>query len=102
MHAACMAISMPTLRGSSGVESTVSHANQTATFTRLVAGATTLIVGVLVFNEIEAALPTTNTGIDQTTIVNDIATAMELAPIVLLVIVAALVLAQVGGFGGNR
>jgi len=47
-------------------------------------------------------LPTTNTGIDQTTIVNDIATAMELAPIVLLVIVAALVLAQVGGFGGNR
>ena len=57
---------------------------------------------MLIFNEIEAALPDSQSGIDQTAIVGDIATAMELAPIVLLVIVAALVLAQVSGFGGNR
>ncbi|MDR9412730.1 MAG: hypothetical protein RI531_08975 [Haloferacaceae archaeon] len=97
-----MALTMPTLRRSRGTEVASTQNNQVATFTRLVAGAVTLIVGVLIFNEIEAALPDSGTGIDQTAIVGDIATAMELAPIVLLVIVAALVLAQVSGFGGNR
>ena len=94
--------SLPTLRSGTSSASVSTSNDQVATFTRLVAGAVTLIVGVLIFNEIEAALPNTSTGIDQTSIVSDIATAMELAPIVLLVIVAALVLAQVSGFGGNR
>ncbi|MDR9412731.1 MAG: hypothetical protein RI531_08980 [Haloferacaceae archaeon] len=94
--------SLPTLRSATSGGSVSTSNDQVATFTRLVAGAVTLIVGVLIFNEIEAALPNTTTGIDQTSIVTDIATAMELAPIVLLVIVAALVLAQVSGFGGNR
>jgi len=94
--------SLPTLRSGTSSASVSTSNDQVATFTRLVAGAVTLIVGVLIFNEIEAALPNTSTGIDQTSIVTDIATAMELAPIVLLVIVAALVLAQVSGFGGNR
>ena len=94
--------SLPTLRSGTSTASVSTSNDQVATFTRLVAGAVTLIVGVLIFNEIEAALPNTSTGIDQTSIVSDIATAMELAPIVLLVIVAALVLAQVSGFGGNR
>ncbi|MDR9382749.1 MAG: hypothetical protein RI560_13935 [Natronomonas sp.] len=94
--------SLPTLRSGTSSASVSTSNDQVATFTRLVAGAVTLIVGVLIFNEIEAALPNTTTGIDQTSIVTDIATAMELAPIVLLVIVAALVLAQVSGFGGNR
>jgi len=94
--------SLPTLRSGTSTASVSTSNDQVATFTRLVAGAVTLIVGVLIFNEIEAALPNTSTGIDQTSIVTDIATAMELAPIVLLVIVAALVLAQVSGFGGNR
>jgi len=94
--------SLPTLRSGTSTASVSTSNDQVATFTRLVAGAVTLIVGVLIFNEIEAALPNTTTGVDQTAIVGDIATAMELAPIVLLVIVAALVLAQVSGFGGNR
>ena len=96
--------SLPTLRSGMSSASVSTSNDQVATFTRLVAGAVTLIVGVLIFNEIEAALPdpANTSGIDQTAIVGDIATAMELAPIVLLVIVAALVLAQVSGFGGNR
>jgi len=91
-----MAIAMPTLR--SGASTVVTTNEQTATFTRLVSGALTLLIGVLIFNEVEGALPSGG-AINMSAITADISTAMELAPIALLVIVAALVLAQVTGFG---
>jgi hypothetical protein len=73
--------------------------SQGATFNRMVTAAITLIVGVLVFNQVIGALPTTNGGINRSGIVDTVQSAFELAPIVLIVLVAALVLAQVSGFG---
>jgi uncharacterized membrane protein required for colicin V production len=67
-------------------------------FNRMVTAAVTLIVGVLVFNQILDALPSTSGGIDRTNITDTIGSAFELAPVVLIVLVAALVLAQVSGF----
>jgi hypothetical protein len=99
-----MAISMPTLRTS--VEDSVitnTRNDQAGSFIQLVTASIVLIVGILIFNEINASLPSTTGGIDSTAVVGDISTAMELAPIVLLVIVASIVLAQVSGFGvGGR
>jgi hypothetical protein len=64
----------------------------------MVTAAVTLIIGVLVFNQILGALPTSSTGINRTGIVNTVESAFQLAPVVLIVLVAALVLAQVSGF----
>jgi hypothetical protein len=73
-------------------------ANQMASFNRMVTASIVLIVGVLIFNEIEGALPSTTGGIDSTPIVSTIGDAFGLAPIVLVVLVAALILAQVNSF----
>jgi len=51
-----------------------------------------------VFNQILDALPETAGGINRTGITDTISSAFELAPVVLIVLVAALVLAQVAGF----
>jgi hypothetical protein len=67
-------------------------------FNRMVTAAVTLIVGVLVFNQILSALPTTSGGINRSGITGTIESAFQLAPVVLIVLVAALVLAQVAGF----
>lgn len=75
--------------------------SQGATFNRMVTAAITLIIGVLVFNEILDALPSTSGGINRSSIVGTVESAFTLAPIVLIVLVAALVLAQVSGFGSN-
>jgi len=72
--------------------------SQMVSFNRMVTAAVTLIVGVLVFNQILSALPTTSAGINRTGIVSTIESAFVLAPVVLIVLVAALVLAQVAGF----
>jgi hypothetical protein len=73
-------------------------ASQVVTFNSMVVGAITLIIGVLVFNQVETSLPTTTGGIDQAPIISTIGSAFELAPIVLVVLVASLILAQVSGF----
>jgi len=73
-------------------------ASQMVTFNSMVVSAITLIVGVLIFNSVESSLPSTTGGIDQTPIVDTIGSAFELAPIVLVVLVAALILAQVSSF----
>jgi hypothetical protein len=73
--------------------------NQSLTFNRLVVAAITLIVGVLVFNQVLDSLPSTSGGINRTNIVGTIESAMVLAPVVLIVLVAALILAQVTDFG---
>jgi hypothetical protein len=67
-------------------------------FNRMVTAAVTLVVGILVFNQILNALPETTGGINRTGIVGTIEAAFNLAPVVLIVLVAALVLAQVAGF----
>ena len=72
--------------------------SQGASFNRMVTAAVTLIIGVLVFNQILGALPTSSTGINRTGIVSTVESAFQLAPVVLIVLVAALVLAQVSGF----
>jgi hypothetical protein len=79
-----------------------SRNDQAQSFIQLATGAIVLVVTVLIFNEINASLPDTTGGINDTAVVSDISTAMELAPVVLLVIVASLVLFQVSGFGGMR
>jgi len=96
-----MKISMPTLRQAveDGVAETSTRNDQAGSFIQLVTASIVLVVGILIFNEINASLPTTSGGINGTAVVGDISTAMELAPIVLLVIVASIVLAQVSGFG---
>jgi len=95
-----MGFTLPTLRRGAGV--LTSRNDQAQSFIQLATGAIVLVVTVLIFNEINASLPDTAGGINDTAVVSDISTAMELAPVVLLVIVASLVLFQVSGFGGMR
>jgi glycerol uptake facilitator-like aquaporin len=99
-----MAISMPTLRKGveAGIAQTTTRNDQAGSFIQLVVASIVLIVGILIFNEINASLPESSGGINSTLVVGDISNAMELAPIVLLVIVASIVLAQVSGFGLNQ
>jgi len=78
------------------------RADQMLSFQSMVTAAVTLIVGILIFNEVQAALPSTTGGIDETTIVSTIESAFQLAPVVLIVLVAALILAQVAGFNTRR
>ena len=78
------------------------RADQMLSFQSMVTAAVTLIVGILIFNEVQAALPSTTGGIDETTIVSTIESAFQLAPVVLIVLVAALILAQVAGFNTGR
>lgn len=73
-------------------------ADQMMSFNRMVTAAVTLIVGILIFNQVENALPDTGGGINETPVVGTIESAFQLAPVVLIVLVAALVLAQVAGF----
>lgn len=96
-----MGITLPTIR-SAVAGSLTSRNDQAGSFIQLVTASIVLVVGVLIFNEINASLPSTQGGINDTAVVADISTAMELAPIVLLVIVASLVLLQVSGFGRMR
>jgi hypothetical protein len=85
-----MGFTLPTLRRGAGVHT--SRNDQAQSFIQLATGAIVLIVTVLIFNEINASLPTTSGGINSSAV----------APIVLLVIVASLVLFQVSGFGRMR
>jgi hypothetical protein len=73
-------------------------ADQMVSFNRMVTAAVTLIVGILIFNQVESALPETTGGINSTPVTSTIESAFQLAPVVLIVLVAALVLAQVAGF----
>jgi glycerol uptake facilitator-like aquaporin len=95
---------MPTLRTGvdSGIAQVTTRNDQAGSFIQLVVASIVLIVGILIFNEINASLPESSGGINDTAVVGDISNAMELAPIVLLVIVASIVLAQVSGFGLNQ
>lgn len=84
--------------GPSGPATVTRRHNQMLSFNRMVTAAVTLIVGVLVFNQILNSLPESAGGINRTGIVGTIEAAFNLAPVVLIVLVAALVLAQVAGF----
>jgi hypothetical protein len=74
------------------------QADQMASFNQMVTAAVTLIVGILIFNQVQTALPSTSGGINETPIVSTIESAFDLAPVVLIVLIAGLILAQVGGF----
>jgi len=77
-------------------------ASQMSTFNSLVVSAVTLIVGILIFNSVNGSLPSSGGAINaSTTIVPQIESAFQLAPIVLVVLVAALILAQVSSFRDN-
>jgi len=64
----------------------------------MVTAAVTLIVGILVFNQVLDSLPETAGGINRSVVTGTIESAFQLAPVVLIVLVAALILAQVSGF----
>jgi len=70
-------------------------------FNALVTASVTLVVGILIFNQVLSALPETSGGINATPVTSTIESAFTLAPVVLIVLVAALVLAQVAGFRGG-
>jgi len=77
---------------------------QAMSFNRMVTAAITLIVGVLVFNQIVDALPrpedpANSSLVNLTSIEGTIESAFTIAPVVLIVLVAGLILAQVTGFG---
>lgn len=74
------------------------RADQMVSFQRMVTAAVTLIVGILVFNQVQDALPDTSGGINSTPVTGTIESAFQIAPVVLIVLVAALILAQVSGF----
>lgn len=76
-------------------------ADQMMSFNRMVTAAVTLIVGILIFNQVQDALPSTSGGINETPVVSTIESSFQLAPVVLIVLVAALILAQVAGFRGS-
>jgi hypothetical protein len=97
-----MALSQPSpVTSDSGPSLVTRTADQMMSFNRMVTAAVTLIVGILIFNQVQSALPATSGGINETPIVSTISSAFELAPVVLIVLVAALILAQVAGFRGN-
>ena len=73
-------------------------ADQMMSFQSMVTAAVTLIVGILIFNQVESALPDTAGGVNSTPVISTIESAFQLAPVVLIVLVAALILAQVAGF----
>lgn len=70
-----------------------------AGFQRLVASAVSLAIGVLVLNEVIAALPQAQNAVVnfQTAILPQIQSAFNLAPVALVVLVAALILRQLTG-----
>lgn len=74
------------------------RADQMMSFQSMVTAAVTLIVGILIFNQVESALPNTSGGVDSGPVISTIESAFQLAPVVLIVLVAALILAQVAGF----
>jgi len=74
------------------------RADQLVSFQRMVTAAVTLIVGILIFNQVQDSLPSTTGGINSSPVVSTIESAFQLAPVVLIVLVAALILAQVAGF----
>jgi len=76
------------------------RADQMMSFNSLVTASVTLIVGILIFNEVQTALPETSGGINETGVVTTIESAFQLAPVVLIVLVAALILAR--GVGGRE
>jgi hypothetical protein len=72
-----------------------------ATFNGLVASAVTLVVGVLIYNNVFDALPDTTGAINGSDVSATIESAFLLAPVALIVTVAALVLIQIGGLRGG-
>lgn len=88
------------------VETVTRKHSQGATFNRMVTAALTLIIGVLVFNQVLDSLPGFDYAnrtalIDRGGIIGPVESAFQLAPVVLIVLVAGLILAQVTGFGRN-
>jgi len=77
------------------------RADQMGTFNTLVSSAITLIIGVLVYNEVFASLPNVDGAINGTSVSNTVESAFTLAPVVLIVLVAVLVLANIGGLAGG-
>lgn len=71
------------------------HFGQMATFNQLVAGGVTLIVGVLVYNEVYDATPTVSGGVDRGNVTGTVNQAFELAPVALIVLIAVVILARV-------
>jgi SAM-dependent MidA family methyltransferase len=78
----------------------------TQAFRSVITAGITIIVGVLVYNEVFDALPekdfVNNTGLINATAINGtVESAMLLAPVALIVLVSAVILGYVSGFGGG-
>jgi hypothetical protein len=82
-------------------DSALSKAGQVGTMLTVVTLGLVIIIGILVYSEVETALPAPdntelNNASDNAT--SDFGDAMELAPVVLIVLIASLVLAVVQNF----
>ncbi len=73
----------------------------TQAFRSVITAGITIIIGVLVYNQVFDALPSTTGAINATAISNTVESAMLLAPVALIVLVSAVILGYVSGFGGG-
>lgn len=85
-------------------DSAIGKAGQMATLMTVVTLGITLLVGILVFSEIQTSLPTpSNSELDNASgnVTSTFADVMDLAPIIMLALVASLILAVVQNFRGQ-
>jgi hypothetical protein len=85
-------------------EESGTYAAMEGTFVRVVSSAVTLIIGIYVFAEISGTMPTPeNSNLANATdaVLNTTGSAFQLGAVAVIVLVAALILSLVGGFGMN-
>jgi hypothetical protein len=83
-------------------EDSTAYAAIEATFTKMVSGAATLIVGIYVFAQISSTMPSpSNTELANATetVKSTTGNAFTLGAVAILVLVAAVILSLIGGFG---
>ena len=82
-------------------ETRLSRAAQTSTILTVVTLGITILVGILIYGEVQDSLPSpSNSDLSNasTNATNDFADAMELAPVIMIVLLASVVLAVVQRF----
>lgn len=92
---------VPSRPGAGRLESGLRRAGQIGTMLTVVTLGLVIILGILVYSEVETALPqpsNSNLSNASDNATGDFADAMELAPVLLIVLIASLVLAVVQNF----
>jgi hypothetical protein len=77
------------------------RADQTATFVQVTSAAVTIVVGVFIFQQIETTIPdfdfaNNSNVIDPAGATDVVGSAFQLAPVAAIIIIAGLILSQIG------